>query len=148
MSINNSAQRRARVSRRCLSLTLLLFVVPGSSEASGQCTETVRSVFTDPSGLTFTVAETDCDSLGNDAAVTISASEKGSQPVVLAKYGPDERSRPPHIVVESGKTIVISIDSVAELFRQEARYGSYTVVYNIGHVEYPHAEKDVTGKKT
>lgn len=147
MTTSNSIRDRESCFVRCLLMTLIsLFILV--DKASGQCTDTVKSVLKDSSGIVFTVSETSCDSFGNDAAVTISASEKGSQKLVLIKYGPDERSRPPHIVVNGGKNIVISIDSVAELFRQEIKFGSYVVIYEIGHVEFPHSERDITGKKS
>jgi hypothetical protein len=124
-----------------LSLVFASFVTNGAvAQFWKPCIVTVQSVLKDPSGIVFTVSETACDGFGNDAATTISASNKGSEQTILVKYGPDERSRPPQIAVQEGNKIVISIDSVASLFKQVSQYGSYAIEYHIKHVEYPSAQ--------
>jgi hypothetical protein len=73
----------------------------------------------EPQGIRFVVSENDCDTLGNSVYSTIYASDAhGHHRVALIKFGPDERSAPPTISIESNETIVIAIDSVAELVHE------------------------------
>jgi hypothetical protein len=60
----------------------------------------------------------------------------GDSKTTLFKYGPDDRSGMPRIAVQ-GNRIVIEIDSVLDISRQENRYKTYAVDYKIKHVEYP-----------
>jgi hypothetical protein len=89
--------------------------------------------------LTFVVTETNCDYFGNDPAVTIDAyGQAESGKCTLFKYGSDERSAKPRISVQEGKSIVIEVDSVADIIREERRYKAYDVIYKIGRIVYPH----------
>jgi hypothetical protein len=89
-------------------------------------------------GVRFVLSENDCDAFGNSVYSTIYASDaQGHHRVALIKFGPDPRSAPPMISIEDDKTIVIAIDSVAELVQQTTAYGVYKVVYRIKHVVYP-----------
>ena len=112
-------------------------VVPLLGSCSTSCISKEKARINDPSGLAFVITETNCDSFGNDTAVTIDAGAGDSGKTTLFKYGSDERSGTACISVEGG-TIVIEIDSVAEIVRQESRYKAYDVRYKIGEVVYPH----------
>jgi hypothetical protein len=75
--------------------------------------------------------------LGNSVYSTIYASDaQGHHRVALIKFGPDPRSPPPTISIKDDKTIVIAIDSVAELVQETTTYGAYTVIYQIKRVVY------------
>jgi hypothetical protein len=88
-------------------------------------------------GIRFVVSENDCDIFGNSVYSTIYASDpRGHHRIALIKYGPDPRSPPPTITIKDDKTIVIAIDSVAELVQKTTTYGAYTVVYQIKRVVY------------
>jgi hypothetical protein len=86
--------------------------------------------------LTFVITETNCDLVGNTTATTIEAYGLGAPKTTLFKYGPDDRSGMPQIAVQ-GNRMVIEIDSVLDISRQENRYKNYAVDYRIKHVEYP-----------
>lgn len=122
------------VATACTAAMLGAIVTGGCSKA---CITTEEAVVHDPSGLTFTVKSTSCDTLGNDVATSIYASDSsGSSPQSIMKYGPDDRSSLPRITL-AGQTITIAIDSVAEVITQEHRFHGYDVSYKIAHVEYP-----------
>jgi hypothetical protein len=88
-------------------------------------------------GIRFVLSENDCDTFGNSVYSTIYASDaQGHHRVALIKFGPDPRSPPPTISIEDNKTIVIAIDSVAELVHKTTMYGAYRVVYQIKRVVY------------
>ena len=120
---------------------LLLSLTPPGRFAVGlihPCIDSTKQVLHDGrSGIDLTVVETSCDTLGNDLSHNIFASSTGNpRRTLLFKYGPDERSPLPQIVVGE-KTILISIDSVAELMKQTDRYKSYAIQYRVKHVEFP-----------
>ena len=107
---------------------------------TGGCSKTCitmeDAVAYDPSGLTFTITSTSCDSLGKDLATIIYASDSSwSSPQSIMKYGPDDRSSLPRITL-AGQTIKIAIDSLAEVITQEHRFHGYNVSYKIAHIEY------------
>ena len=106
-------------------LVILLSLTPPGRFAVGlihPCIDSTKQVLHDSSGIDFTVVETSCDTLGNDVSHNVFASTSGNPSrTLLFKYGPDERSPLPQIVVV-GKTILISIDSVADLVKQTDRY--------------------------
>jgi hypothetical protein len=125
-----------------LTFTKMCFAIgagiPLLGSCSSSCISKEKASINDPSGLTFVITETNCDSFGNDTAVTIDAGAGDSGKTTLFKFDPDERSGTARISVEGGKTIVVEIDSVAEILRQESRYKAYDVRYKIGEVVYPH----------
>jgi hypothetical protein len=100
------------------------------------CISKEQAEISDPSGLTLVITETNCDLVGNTTATTIEAYGEGASKTILLKYGPDDRSGMPQIAVQ-GNRIVIEIDSVMDISRQENRYKTYAVDYKIKHVEYP-----------
>lgn len=104
---------------------------------TGTCIRTTTMTQYEPQGIRFVVSENDCDTLGNSVYSTIYASDaQGHHRVALIKFGPDPRSPPPTISIEDDKTIVIAIDSVAELVQKTTKYGEYSVVYRIKRVVY------------
>ncbi len=123
-------------------LVILLSMTPPGRFAVGlmhPCIDSTKQVLHDSSGIDFTVVETACDTFGNDVSHNVFASTSGNpRRTLLFKYGPDERSPLPQIVVD-GKTILISIDSIADLVKQTDRYDSYAIQYHIKHVEFPPA---------
>jgi hypothetical protein len=100
------------------------------------CISKEQAKISDPSGLTFVITETNCDLVGNTTATSIEAYGQGDSKTTLFKYGPDDRSGMPQVAVQ-GNRIVIEIDSVLDISRQENRYKTYAVDYKIKHVEYP-----------
>ena len=120
------------------SLALVLLVMFWEFRSSA-CTQATKFIQRDPSGLEFRVTDVSCDTFGSDASENIFARDagKGGQELLLVKFGPDERSAPPRIAVTDHRIIRISIDSVSDVIQQETKYGSYTVQYDIKHVEYP-----------
>ena len=92
-------------------------------------------------GIRFVLSENDCDTFGNSVYSTIYASDaQGHHRVALIKFGPDPRSPPPTISIQDDRTIVIAIDSVAELVQKTTKYGEYTVVYQIKRVVYSYRQ--------
>jgi hypothetical protein len=107
------------------------------SEGCGPaCISKEQAKISDPSGLTFVITETNCDLVGNTIATTIEAYGQGDSKTTLFKYGLDDRSGMPQIAVQCNR-IVIEIDSVLDISRQENRYKTYQVDYKIKHFEYP-----------
>jgi len=100
------------------------------------CISKEQAKISDPSGLTFVITETNSDLVGNTTATTIEAYGEGASKTILFKYGPDDRSGMPQIAVQ-GNRIVIEIDSVMDISRQENLYKTYAIDYKIKHVEYP-----------
>jgi len=121
-------------------LVILLSLTPPGRFAIGlihPCIDSTKQVLHDSSGIEFTVVEISCDTFGNDVSHNVFASTSANpRRTLLFKYGPDERSPLPQIVVD-GKTILISIDSIAELMKQTDRYDSYAIQYHIKHAEFP-----------
>jgi hypothetical protein len=100
------------------------------------CISEEQAKISDPSGLAFVITETNCDLVGNSTVTTIEAYGQGDSKTTLLKYGPDDRSGMPTIAVQ-GNRIVIEIDSVRDVSRQENHYKTYAIDYKIKHVEYP-----------
>jgi hypothetical protein len=109
----------------------------GAPDFSHSCIDTPKKEFRDPSGVQISIVDTACDTLGNDLSESIFASQGPSTPKqLLFKYGPDERSQLPRVSVRDGNVIVISVDSILDVIFQATRYGSYTIVYEVKHIEY------------
>lgn len=113
-------------------LTMAVLLLEGCGPA---CISREQAKISGPSGLTFVITETNCDLVGNTTATTIEGYGKGDSKTTLFKYRPDDRSGMPRISVQ-GNRIVIEIDSVLDISRQENRYKTYEVDYKIKHVEY------------
>jgi hypothetical protein len=121
----------------CIS-PFLCSPVHAEDKFTGTCIRTTKMTQDESQGVRFVLSENDCDAFGNSVYSTIYASDaQGHHRVALIKFGPDPRSAPPMISIEDDKTIVIAIDSVAELVQQTTAYGVYKVVYRIKHVVYP-----------
>lgn len=111
--------------------------VQAEGQLTGACIRTTMMTQDESQGIRFVLSENDCDTFGNSVYSTIYASDaQGHHRIALIKYGPDPRSPPPTITITDDKTIVIAIDSVAELVRKTTTYGAYTVVYQIKRVVY------------
>jgi hypothetical protein len=103
------------------------------------CIDSIKQVLHDRSGIDFTLVETSCDTFGNDLSHNVYAStSENPRRTLLFKYGPDERSPLPQILV-NGKTILISVDSVDDVMKQIDRYDAYAIEYRINHVGFPAA---------
>lgn len=123
----------------CLLCTLLFLssAVHAEGQFADACIRTTTMTQDESRGIRFVVSENDCDTFGNSVYSTIYASDaQGHHRIALIKYGPDPRSPPPTITIKDDKTIVIAIDSVAELVRKTTTYGAYTVIYQIKRVVY------------
>lgn len=122
----------------CLLCTSLFFcgTVHAEDKFTGTCIRTTKMTQDESQGIRFVLSENDCDTFGNSVYSTIYASDsQGHHRVALIKFGPDPRSPPPTISIDN-KTIVIAIDSVAELVQKTTKYGEYAVVYQIKRVVY------------
>ena len=123
----------------CLICTSPFFcsTVLAEDKFTGTCIRTTKMTQDESQGIRFVLSENDCDTFGNSVYSTIYASDaQGHHRVALIKFGPDPRSPPPTISIEDNKTIVIAIDSVAELVHKTTMYGAYRVVYQIKRVVY------------
>lgn len=127
-------------------LTCILCISPflcgpvyAEDQFRSNCVRNTKMTQNEPQGIRFVLSENDCDTFGNSLFSTIYASDpQGRHRVALITFGPDTRSPPPMISIdEKDKTIVIAIDSVAELVKQTNAYGAYKVIYRIKHVVYP-----------
>ena len=123
------------------SLLVLLQCAPlaccGAPDFAQSCIDTPKGEFRDPSGVHIFIVDTACDTLGNDLSESIFASQgPGTSKQLLFKYGPDERSPLPKVRVSNGKVIVISVDSILDVIFQATQYGSYSIVYEVDHIEY------------
>src|SRR5580698_7596687 len=93
-----------------VAITSTFIITSGCSKT---CTSQDRATIRDSSGLTFTVTETNCDTLGNTTTATIYVADSARGPrEAIMKYGPDERSGLPTITTLGNDAIVISIKSV------------------------------------
>ncbi len=120
----------------CIAPFLCSALHAGDTFASA-CIRTTKMTQDESQGIRFVLSENDCDTFGNSVYSTIYASDaQGHHRVALIKFVPDPRSAPPTISIENDKTIVIAIDSVAELVQKTMTYGAYSVVYQIKHVVY------------
>ena len=106
--------------------------------AVNACITEVRREIRLPSGLEFSIVETDCSTLGEDASVSIYGLNEadGAGRTLLFKYGPDsDQVSAIEITGEDG--ILISIPSVSDVTFMKARWMDRLVKYNIGHIDYP-----------
>lgn len=121
------------------AIAYLLLGVIGLVPMPGDCITKQRAAYSNRSGFDFWITETDCDTLGKDAGVSIFASKAGEGTrTLLFKYDWTKYDDPvPEIQVSSGGTIRLSIAAVSSVFiaKNEWKYGK--IQYDIGHIEYP-----------
>lgn len=90
-------------------------------------------------GYDFEINETACDVIAKDDAITILASEVGrKEKTAIFKYDPggDEL---PEVVAVDAHTVRISVRSISSIFFRSDVVGSLSILYDIGHVDYPNA---------
>jgi hypothetical protein len=106
--------------------------------AVNACITEVRREIHLPSGLKFSVVETDCSTLGEDASVSIYGLDEAHDAgkTLLFKFGPDsDQVSAIEITGEDG--ILISIPSVSDVIFMETMWMDRLIKYNIGHADYP-----------
>lgn len=102
------------------------------------CITEVRREIRLPSGLEFSIVETDCSTLGEDASVSIYGlnAEDGAGRSLLFKYGPaSDQVSAIEITGEDG--ILISIPSVSDVVFTKTLWMDRLIKYNIGHIYHP-----------
>jgi hypothetical protein len=124
-----------------LALPIAPFVVFGRAfyilYAVNACITEVRREIHLPSGLKFSIVETDCSTLGEDASVSIYGLNEahGSDRTLLFKYGPDsDQVSAIEITGEDG--ILMSIPSVSDVILMKTLWMDRLIKYNIGHIDY------------
>jgi hypothetical protein len=106
--------------------------------AVNACITEVRREIRLPSGLEFSIVETDCSTLGEDASVSIYGLNEadGAGRTLLFKYGPDsDQVSAIEITGEDG--ILISIPSVSDVVFTKTLWMDRLIKYNIGHIYHP-----------
>jgi hypothetical protein len=102
------------------------------------CITEVRREIRLPSGLEFSIVETDCSTLGEDASVSIYGSNEadGAGRTLLFKYGPDS-DQVSAIEITGEGVILISIPGVSDVVFTKTLWMDRLIKYNIGHIDYP-----------
>lgn len=101
------------------------------------CITEVRQSISPMPGLEFKISETDCSTLGEDASVSVyGIGERGKDERLLFRYDPGPDVLPTIEVLEQGR-IVMTIPAVSEVIFQERKWMSFSIDYNIGHIDYP-----------
>ena len=106
--------------------------------AVNACITEVRREIYLPSGLQFSIVETDCSTLGEDASVSIYGLNEadGAGRTLLFKYGPaSDQVSAIEITGEDG--ILISIPSVSDVVFTKTLWMNRLIKYNIGHHYHP-----------
>ena len=87
--------------------------------------------------LEFKISETDCSTLGEDASVSVyGIGASGEDERLLFRYDPGPDVLPTIEVLGQGR-IVMTIPAVSEVIFQERKWMSFSIDYNIGHIDYP-----------
>ena len=117
------------------------------------CSTEERFKTVDPSGITFEVEDTCCDTLAKDEHIRLYATKvtpKGAwgfwglrnRRTLLIEYDPGRFDNPlPSINHPSQTTILISIPEVSSIVYQNRKWENMSVNYEIGRVDYPSATK-------
>jgi hypothetical protein len=107
-------------------------------------TDTIQQM-SNLSGYDFKVVETDCSTLGEDAAVKVYISFTGrKRAVLLFKYGPSGVNPYPSIAVPERDRVSISVPEVSDVFLERHKWLGISVDYHIGHAMQPDVHGTVT----
>jgi hypothetical protein len=98
------------------------------------CFTEVQGRLSGPSGFDFEISETSCFF---DPAVSVFVSADKRKKTLLLKYVPVYVGPYPTITSVGEHTVQISVSSVSSIFCRKDKWGTLTVKYDIGPVEYP-----------
>src|SRR5262245_49394901 len=99
------------------------------------CITDLRREITVPSGLKFSIVETDCSTLGEDTSISIYGATADDRTLLL-RYSPDS-DRVAEITIADGDNIVISIPTVSSIQSMETSWRNRVIKYDVGHIDYP-----------
>ena len=107
------------------------------------CLTQVHRRISDISGLTFEIRETDCDRIAKEGWISIYASRPGqSDNGLVFQYDEGGAGPLPRITAVDPRTVRISIPAISEIHLRRHTWDGVTIEYDIGHIEYPHPERD------
>jgi hypothetical protein len=100
------------------------------------------------SGLKFEITYTNCDTLAKDEAMRVyveNATAGGfwrfpgwrRRRTLLFRYDPESYDAPPPSITVSSKTISISIPEVSSISYKARTWGSMSIRFDVGKVDYP-----------
>ena len=94
-------------------------------------------------GLDFEIVYTNCDLLAKDEAITVYASRGQGLPGWFSKReifkytgGPDISLA---LTASDRNSVRVSVEAVSSIHFARDRWEDVTIIYNIGHIEYPSA---------
>jgi len=120
------------------ALYLLLLVISDVLTSYVFCITEIRKTVYDVPGFDFEISETDCDTLSDDASVSVLASKHSeAKKTLLFKYNPLWFEPMPLITSLDQRTVRISIPRVISLFFQRDHWEGLSITYDIGVVDYP-----------
>jgi hypothetical protein len=126
-----------------VGVTLLVAIGIGVIPLNG-CDAERKKKISNLAGLDFEVTDTDCDvGLYKGAAMSVFVSKTGEgEKALLFKFEPEDDDLLPEIKVEQqNSTILVSISRISSIYLRKDRWRNMTVKYDIGHTDYPRADK-------
>jgi hypothetical protein len=132
-----------RVAVLCGAGYLLLLALSNVLTNYYFCTTEILKTVDDLSGFDFEISETDCDTLGDDASVSVLASRHGeAKKILLFKYDPASVEPLPRITFLDQRTVRISIPRISSLFFQRSSWDGLSITYDIGINDFPEVQPE------
>ena len=141
---------RARAAK-CIA-KIIMFLIPlcliylwldllGLAPSPYTCITEIHGKVSSLAGFDFEISETNCDTLANDAAISVFASKPG-QPhkTLLFKYDPGGGDPDPVITSIGQHTVQISVPRISSVFFRRDGFKGLSVVYKIDKIDYPDVE--------
>jgi len=106
---------------------------------SGACITETKQKISNLSGFDIEMSETDCSTLGEDAAVSVFIAKTGEKrKTLLFKYGPASyMSLLPTISLPTPDVLLIAVPEVSDVIFQMEKWRNLSIDYDIGLISYP-----------